>query len=108
VIESQHTVADWCRKTFGVPKPLRSMNRLAEEFHELEVAFDSTDSTTPDLNKIAAEMADVLIVMYQLADVLGISLHDEVDKKMKINRARRWQLDGTGCGYHVQDKSKES
>lgn len=33
---------------------------------------------------------------------LGMTLADEVNKKMAVNRAREWKLDGTGHGYHVK------
>lgn len=37
-----------------------------------------------------------------LANLLGTTLQAEIDKKMAINRAREWKLDGTGHGYHVK------
>lgn len=37
-----------------------------------------------------------------LAICANFDLRAEVDKKMAINRAREWKLDGTGHGYHVR------
>jgi protein gp37 len=31
----------------------------------------------------------------------------EIDRKMAINRLRKWNLDGTGHGYHVRDKWRD-
>jgi hypothetical protein len=39
------------------------------------------------------------------AEGYGLSLDDAIDAKMGINRARQWNLDGTGHGYHVRDKA---
>jgi hypothetical protein len=54
--------------------------------------------------KAPEEIADVVIVLYRLASRLGVDLHQEVEKKMAINRNREWKLDNSGHGYHVRDK----
>jgi NTP pyrophosphatase (non-canonical NTP hydrolase) len=67
---------------------------------ELLRALSADDNSA----KAASEIADVVIVLYRLAWRLGVDLHDEIDKKMAINRARQWKQDNTGHGYHVRDK----
>jgi hypothetical protein len=37
-----------------------------------------------------------------LARCLGIDIPAAIDRKMRINRARRWKLDGNGHGSHVE------
>jgi len=37
-------------------------------------------------------------VLYRVADRLGSDLLAEVDRKMQVNRLRKWHLDGTGHG----------
>jgi hypothetical protein len=39
-----------------------------------------------------------------LAHQMGKDLAAEIDRKMAVNRAREWRLDGSGHGYHVRDK----
>lgn len=43
--------------------------------------------------------------LHMLAARMGFQLNEEVDKKMAVNRARVWNLDGSGHGYHVRDKA---
>jgi len=50
---------------------------------------------------VEEEAADVLVVLYHFAETLGMNLQEEVNRKMAINRQRRWKLDGTGTGQHV-------
>ena len=40
--------------------------------------------------------------LYQIAHEHGVDLQAEIDRKMTINRARRWKLDGSGCGQHEE------
>ena len=46
----------------------------------------------------------MVIVMYRLIERQGYDLLEEINKKMAKNRARMWQKDGTGHGYHVREK----
>ncbi len=43
-----------------------------------------------------------VIVAYldDLASGFALNLRNAIDAKMKVNRGRFWQLDGTGHGYH--------
>ncbi len=100
--EDQTTIERWRTETFGpTSSTMRIAVRANEEMSELLRAL-STDDGNP---KAAEEVADIVIVLYGVATRLGVDLHAEVDRKMMINRARRWSLDGTGHGYHVRDKS---
>lgn len=96
--ETQKSVSDWANETFG---PSGSNIRVATRCNE-EVAELLSELSIDDFNpKAASEMADIVIILYRLATRMGVDLLDEVDAKMVINRAREWQLDGTGHGYHV-------
>jgi NTP pyrophosphatase (non-canonical NTP hydrolase) len=96
MIETQQSISTWQLETFGHATNLRKATRVAEEVIELikDLAYSDTHS------KAASEVADILIVLYGVAEGLGVDIYEEVDKKMAINRARKWKLDGTGCGYH--------
>jgi hypothetical protein len=39
----------------------------------------------------------------KFCEALGGDLHDAVQKKMAINRTRKWKLSGDGHGYHVRE-----
>jgi NTP pyrophosphatase (non-canonical NTP hydrolase) len=70
--------------------------RLYNEFEELEATVQRGK-----YQNIPNELADCLIVMYSLASILKIDLMHEVDKKMNINRRRKWKLHGDGTGQHI-------
>lgn len=104
MIEDQSTIEVWSRETFGKPSSnLRIAIRANEEMAELLRAL-AIDDTNP---KAASEIADVLIVLYGVAEGLGVHLATEVNRKMAINRRRIWELDGTGHGYHVKDEVRK-
>ena len=99
--ETQTTVARWAQETFGeVPSVLavaiRANTEMAELLKELLI-----DDKSP---KALEEIADVFIVLYRAASLLGGDVYEAIDRKMAINRAREWDLDGKGQGYHVRHK----
>jgi len=96
-METQDSVAAWTTVTFGSPEPIVAAARANEEMAELLTAVAKTK---PD-DYVAEEMADVVIVLYQLASTMGLDLHEAIDQKMRKNRARKWIADGTGVGRHV-------
>jgi NTP pyrophosphatase (non-canonical NTP hydrolase) len=122
--ETQESVHRWINETFPGTDPdsPRKSIRVLEEMVELCMASGaavseidaavrkstsshrgpiSTNLRSPDPDKIAAEAADVLIVLYGVAGMRGFDLHAEVDRKMAVNRARRWKANGDGTGYHI-------
>ena len=97
--ENQKTVSDWADETFGpVSTNARVAARANEEMAELLRALTADDQSPQAAN----EIADVFIVLYRLATRLGVDAHEEVDKKMAVNRQRAWAKDGTGHGYHTR------
>lgn len=97
--ETQQTVSRWADETFGVAgSNARVAARANEEMAELLRALTADDRHP----KAAEELADIVIVLYRVAERLGVCLHTEIDRKMAINRARVWRLDNTGHGYHVR------
>lgn len=123
--ETQSSIGEWMNQTFpGVdPESPRKSLRALEEMIELCLAsgassgdiMDSVFRSLPSYpipgsrilepSKIPAEAADVLIVLYGLAAMRGFDIHEEVDRKMKINRSRKWKANGDGTGYHVKEAS---
>ena len=98
--ETQHTISKWATETFGESgTTIRVAIRANEEMAELLRAL-SVDDKHP---KAAEEVADIFIVLYRVAERLGVDIHAEVQRKMAINRARRWNLDGSGHGYKTKE-----
>jgi hypothetical protein len=42
----------------------------------------------------------VMITLYRIAECLGLDLHEAVNEKMSVNRARTWDVDANGHGQH--------
>ena len=121
--ESQKSVGSWIEETFpgGDPKSPRKAIRALEEMLELclvcgantKMVYDAVYKVMQDNkikykserdpDKIPIEAADVLIVLYGLAHLTGFDIHDEVNKKMAINRSRKWKANGDGTGYHIKE-----
>jgi NTP pyrophosphatase (non-canonical NTP hydrolase) len=98
--ETQDTVAKWAVSVFGpAGSNARCAARANEEMAELLRALTADDNHP----KAVEEVADVVIVLYRLADRMGFDLHAEIDRKMLTNRERAWERDGD-CGYHIRLK----
>lgn len=100
--ESQRSIADWAQETFGlhpnsIEGHIASFKRACEEMAEFMVV-----ENTLNTQQMIEEAADVVITLYVLADRLQYDLHDQIDRKMVINRARRWIAHGDGTGHHVK------
>jgi len=102
VTETQQTICAWTEATFGsASSNARVAARANEEMAELLRALTADDNHP----KAVEEAADVVIILYRLADRMGIDLHAEIDRKMAINRKREWAVTADGHGYHVRNKS---
>lgn len=95
--ETQSSISKWANETFGEVTFLDVIHeRFLDEVEELKAEIELRK-----LHEAKAECADVLIVLYQLATKLKISLREEVNKKMEINRNRKWKLHGDGTAQHI-------
>ena len=89
--EDQYTVCAWANKTFGKTNLTAACERAAKEMREF---------IEGDLKDVPNECADVVITLFRVADEAGFDLMNEVNKKMRINRQRKWVLNGDGTGQH--------
>ena len=97
--ETSRSIFEWGHDTFGDVTDLnRVIARARLEFDELAEAV--AQGHAPD--EIAKEAADVAILLHRLMGLMGRELGEEVDAKMKINRARTWLRNGDGTGRHVK------
>lgn len=101
--ETQKTISEWATTTFGYPKlPQIIIDRLCVEVIELRNIDYSKDVDSFD--KVSDECADILIVLYQIANIFGFNIHACVDHKMQINRDRKWKIVGDGTGQHIKEE----
>ena len=81
--ENQSTINQWQRATFGNVTPESAVARMNVEVAELIYKVNTHGSKS----EIGFEMADVYVVLCQLADAVGVSLDDFV-----VGRNRRLEL----------------
>ena len=95
--ETSQTICEWGDATFGAPQDLTVLvTRARLEMDELEQAIREGD-----MSEAGREAADVVILLHRLVGLLGMELSEQVDTKMKVNRARKWRASGDGTGGHV-------
>ena len=95
MIETQSTIGQWGRETLGPITDYEvACKRIAVECLE---AADAARTGQP----IGPELADIAIIVMNIAEQAGIDLQTEIDAKMAINRARTWVKDGRGNGQHA-------
>lgn len=100
--ENQYSIAKWADETFG--RNRTAVNHAVRT--NLEMAeFLSVVIVSDDLEIWQDEAADIVIMMYDFATLAGFDLHEAIDHKMKINRNRKWKVDETGHGQHVDEES---
>lgn len=77
----------------------RILGELSDTLQWLTASDFEKFFTTPPAGLNAGAM------LRALADRMDFDLQAEVDRKMSINRGRRWNITADGHGYHVREKS---
>lgn len=126
--EDQETIGAWALANFGRPTVLAVLRRSCDELLEaMEVCvIDNTATRTmframrmglehldnyalPNdrihnlIPLVAEELADSEIVNKHAATVMNVNLNSFVQKKMEVNRRRKWKSNGDGTGQHVDE-----
>lgn len=88
----QAEISDWQRQTFGGDCSALAVQgvfkKLEKEMYELMLALAGSGyMASPE---VAGELADCLILLLGIATKLRMSAAEEIETKMKVNRARRW------------------
>lgn len=111
MIENQQNIHAWSRETFGECDDLALFAaRINEEMAELvRVCCGNTDPSIfgEDVRaEFAGEAADLIIMLCSLSEIVGFDLHEAVNRKMAINRARTWNVSNDGFGHHHAETAK--
>lgn len=98
--ETVQSVTRWADTTFGPATIARQLLRLQQEMNELTLLYEEMELGLVKFNprKLGEEAADVVICLYRIIGTLDC---EAIDKKMKVNRSRKWALSGDGCGQHI-------
>ena len=96
--ETQQSIADWAKKTFGPANNHTVLvDRAMNEMTELKEAVRSNNTI-----EIGKETADVVILLYRILELNGLDLNAELNAKMLENRTRKWLAKGDGTGSHIE------
>jgi NTP pyrophosphatase (non-canonical NTP hydrolase) len=76
-------------KENGLDSPEAQFQVVKEEVEELEAALNGRGSSQE-------EMADVLITVFVLAEIMGVDIHGEYVDKMEYNRKKSGKQDENG------------
>lgn len=91
--EFQREISTWAAQTFPGQTPASKVEHLIEEVNELR-----------DNPSDGEEMADCVILLFNLAEMGGFDLLEEARKKMAKNKLRKWgPPDERGVCHHIKD-----
>lgn len=100
--ETQRSITNWANETFGAPSNVMVIyDRMMDELTELRWELLKNVGEADNTRAVGREVADVAIMLAQIAELSRVNLHTEVDDKMAINRKREWVTTGEGVGKHV-------
>lgn len=99
MIENQDTIGQWLNTLIPDRTIHTTLSKLAEEVGELREASQLLGKVGSYQN-IKEEAADCVILLNDLAYVMGFDLYAEVGRKMAINRNREWNFNEDGTMSH--------
>jgi len=97
----QREIATWARETFPNAALIDVYDKFEDELDELYEAVWAQD----DPVMVGRELADVAILLYQIANRYCIDLDGEIASKLAVNRARTWTPVGDGTYQHEEAAS---
>ena len=98
--ETIESVSKWADETFGPSTPGSSLRRAIVEIDELIEKYESV-LYDPVGNVLVEEAADVCITLYRYIYLVD---PEAINKKMAINRKRKWKVTGEGVGQHYDER----
>lgn len=105
--ETQETITEWADSTFGYKHPAEVAARMSVEVAELvaglaTVANTPVEEIDPDtLEALRLEVADVNVMLSQVAEKLHVDIAAVTDFKMGVNRGRNWERTASGQFQHT-------
>lgn len=97
--ETIESISQWAGETFGPATPFSSLSRALDEIGELRKLWHRYPDVSHD--ELVEEAADVCITLYRYINLVD---KDAIEKKMAINRARKWKVTGEGVGQHYDER----
>lgn len=99
MLNLQRAIADWAADTFPNRNLMGAVNKLTlEEIPELVKELPNPEGDH------GSELADCFILLFDIADMLGIDAGKVTLKKLEENRARKWDFNPlTGFFKHSEE-----
>lgn len=97
--ETVESVSQWADETFGPTEPISALNRALDEIAELRKLWLSYSDVSHQ--EFVEEAADVCITLYRYINLVD---KEAINKKMEVNRARKWKVTGEGVGQHYDER----
>jgi hypothetical protein len=89
IYKATQEIVEWCNSVFPQRTPDKVLDKLLEEIEELrERPCDGH------------ELADVMILLLDYCDMVGVDILKVMHWKMEINKKRRWWIDERGILQH--------
>lgn len=103
--ETQMSITEWSVEQFGETPPVTIAIRMNKEVAELLMLLhnlpdDPAKWTEEQHKKVAGEVADVGVMLSQVAETSHINLTHAINIKMSINRNRVWKRADDGSFQH--------
>ena len=106
--ETQRSITQWAQKQFGASVSEVALRMNLEVAELLSIAALHREPVSPEEHRlIAEELADVEIMLRQVAEMCGVNLQNAVNWKMRINRQRAWTRLPGGRHQHVENEHEE-
>jgi len=108
----QDQIGEWGRVTFDAKSTLVH-KKLKQEFEEFNKALDTlhelnhhryfviTEAMEAAYSEVEDEAADIVTLLFQIADVCDFDLIAKVKEKFEINKARTWLQNPDGTFQHA-------
>lgn len=102
----QGQIATWSADTFKMDTHSVWTKAQAEfdELHDAIYSFVLTPHSDRIRDDVVKEAADVLFMLFQLAEHAGGDLIKETKRKFLVNKARKWELQPDGTYQHIKEE----
>lgn len=94
-------IQTWAKETFGRPKAdgIGVFLKVRDEIDELEEEL----ALPIDTDKVGIEIADIIITLCHLSSTWDLDIEALLNRKMEINRSRKWAVNELGSGQHIEE-----
>ena len=92
----------WADKTFPKSTKISILEHMKEEIQELQIAI-----LNDDVNEIAKESADVLLLLLHLGFKNETDIGAEALFKLAINKRRTWATEPNEKGYYKHEEKAD-